>query len=151
MRLFWRNAFLLLLSAGTIACHNAASAAQADSRDYVLESINGHTLPAVWYASTGDTGWTHSGKLSLYPDGKAIRVAYQTHTYHGTPAGGGTSTWRYPYRIRGDTIEFGFRACKAPCFMGDIGRFSDSVVTLTGRSSPPIAWPVYKYRLSHAR
>ena len=142
---------LLLLAAGPVACHEAASAAQRDSREYVLESIDGHSLPAIWYARGSDTIRTESGKLSLYPDGKAVRVAYDTRAYHGTWAPASKGTWNAKYRIRGDTIEFGFSACKAPCYMGEIGKFSDSTLTLAGRSNPPRDWPSYKYRLSPTR
>ena len=148
MRLSSQKA-LLFLTACTIGCHNATSAAQTTSRAYVLESINGRPLPAIWYAKDGDTSWTHWGKLSLDRDGNAVRVAYGTHTYHGTQAGGGTQTWRAKYRFRGDSIELGFRPCKAPCFVGDVGRISGSTLTLTPRTNPPRPWPVYLYRLSH--
>jgi hypothetical protein len=149
VRLDCRNGFLVLLGASAMACHKAASAAQPLSREYVLESVDGQSLPAIWHISKGDTSWVHSGKISLYPDGNAVKVAYQTHTYHGTRAGGGTSSWHFRYRIRGDTIEFGFNTCKAPCFRGEIGRISDSTLTLAGSTVPPGAFPLYKYRRSH--
>jgi len=107
----------------------AYSTTQHFSRTYILKTIDGHALPAVWNVSRGDTSWEHWGNLVLSPDGKATVVDFSTHTYHGARVGGGTNTVHARYRIYGDSIELGsLRSCRAPCFEGWFGRISDSTL-----------------------
>ena len=134
-----------LLACGT-ACHKSASAAQNPTY-YVLETIDAKPLPASWPA--GDASiTTHWGKLWLYPDGRATTVEYQTHSRNGAPTGGGRATAYSRYRVHGDSIELAFHPCKAPCFLGYVGRISDSTLTLTAAIDPPRYWPLYLYRRS---
>lgn len=150
MRLTSRHAVFTLLAFG-MACHKPASAAQGRPAYYILESIDAKPLPASWPA--GDvTMTTHWGKLWLYADGRATTQEYQTYSSHGDPPGGGKSgsisTAYSQYRIHGDSIKLAFHPCKAPCFLGYVGKVSDSTVTLTAEVTPQRYWPVYLYRRS---
>jgi hypothetical protein len=141
MSLASRQAGFLLLAAGT-ACHKPASAAQAGPTYYVLERIDGKALPASW--NVGGTSFTTTwGKLWLYPDGKATTMEYRTYG-----KGGGTTTGFARYYTDGDSIKLAYRPCKAPCFLGYVGKISDSTLTLTVANTPQSVWPVYLYRRS---
>lgn len=149
MSLFSRQALFVLLAYG-MACHKPASAAQGAPTYYVLESIDAKPLPASWNLG-GVTILTHWGKLWLFPDGNATRMDYETHTQPGVSGvGGGTSTAYSRYRIDGDSIKIAFHPCKAPCFLGYIGKISDSTLTLTAANAPQSPWPLYLYRRSGA-
>ena len=146
MRLISRQAVLVLLAFG-MACHKPAFAAQSVPTYYVLETIDAKPLPASWPAADV-TITTHWGKLWLYPDGRATTVEYQTHSRNGVPSGGGTTTAYSRYRVHGDSIELAFHPCTAPCFLGYVGKFADSTVTLTAAIAPQRHWPLYFYRRS---
>jgi hypothetical protein len=144
--------YKMILVVGACMLHPAAPAAQRSSRTYALDAIDGHSLPAVWNVSAGDTSWAHWGRVVLTPDGKASVVEFSTHTYHGAAAGGGTNTVHAMYRVYGDSIEIGsLRSCTAPCFEGQFGVISDSTLTLTPRTNPGRAWPIYRYHIVRGR
>lgn len=142
---------LFLLTALTLEGHARASGAQAPSREYVVEAIDGHPLPSILIITGGDTSWIHWGKLSLYAHGKSTYRDSTTFSHRGVRAGGARNTAYAQYRIRGDTIEIGFRPCAAPCFLGYIGRISGSTLTLSWATDPPRKGPLYLYRLTPTR
>lgn len=146
----FRQVVFILLACGT-ACHKPASAASASPTYYVLEALDGKPLPASWNAG-GVTIMVHWGKLWLYPDGNATTVDYETHTQPGVAGvGGGTSTAYSRYRIDHDSIKVAFHPCKTPCFLGYVGKITDSTLTLRAATAPQASyWPLFFYRRSAA-
>ncbi len=133
MRLLRASALLLAIATiATLAACSDGTAPRSTSvnRQYVLESFNGHALPAT--TEMLDLPLViASGSLTLDLTGNSItRTSTQEPT---TPAGHGDSSQEdsATYRISGDSIYFGDpKLCGDSCDALRRGSFSDSIVTI---------------------
>ena len=104
-----------------------------ETRTYVLESVDGHTLPYNVSTDTAITFVAESGSLVLTPPNVAI-VTSVSLVGPTDSATADTLISPLQYEIHGDSIEVGgFGSCD-PCFPNQHGKISDSTVTITASS-----------------
>jgi hypothetical protein len=101
MRLFGQKV-LLLVAVSTIGCRDANG--PFESQQFVLQDINGRSLPTYLSATPGATPTIVSGSLTLSNDGQAM-IAEHRIEWDGTERDAQTS---YTYKIDGDKIVFDF-------------------------------------------
>lgn len=130
MRLLRASALLLVIAALSACSDGTAPRSTSVNRQYVLESLNGHALPAT--TEMLDLPLViASGSLTLDSTGNSIA---RTNTQEPTaPSGHGDLSQEdsATYRIFGDSIYFGDpKLCGDSCDALRRGGFSDSVVTI---------------------
>jgi hypothetical protein len=115
MHLLREKAFLLVL-ASAIACHSPTGPVSAR---FVLENINGRSLPTYLASTPGPTTTIFSASLTLDKSGTVVMTEHRRDLLRGE----GTYTDTLEYRIHGIQIEIG-------CFKPHIG--TDMCPNLTG-------------------
>lgn len=101
MHLSCQKAFILVVAL-TTACNE--STAPPISGAYVLESIDGQSLPANIQAGGGDTITVFWSTLSLDAAGNAELVEHIRYVHPNSPPGEGTYTTGYVYRVTGNRV-----------------------------------------------
>jgi hypothetical protein len=151
MRLFCLKA-LLPVAALTMACHETMMMPMVAVRSFGLESVDNQPVPAVVYASGGDTTTLYWASLTLYEGGTADIAAHTRQVHPTLPPREATDISHYSYRIIGDSLAFDYSPpcpSNAQCVMPPFGKFtSGTTVTLfygdIGRRA------AYNYRGSYA-
>jgi hypothetical protein len=138
---------VLVLGLGlTIGCHDSTAPATPSSQLYVLESVNGQSVPVNLGGSTTIVWAT----LTLDVVGNATTVDHNRSVFQGDSSEN-TVSLRRQYRVRGDSIEIGsFTPCPpgADCIGNTLGVLADSSIALTvGYISFPSNPIIYLYRL----
>jgi hypothetical protein len=145
MRNFCR-AVILASATDFLSCSEVTRPAPT-RKFYVLESVDGHPVPAVVYSAPIETYTALDGALLLQTSDSAKEIFHARDSLTGYGTSVGTDTIRGSYRIDGDSIEVGFFGrCRDICAPNRIGRYDDSTITLTYAFFPP-SGPVYAYRL----
>ena len=130
MRLHGSTTALLVMLALSACGNDATRPGLRVTRSYVLESIDGQTLPTNFEAASPSLT-ALSGTLSLDSTGSSTAT---THV-HQTPSNFDPSDFdtvlRGEYRFRGDSIEIGFfGTCRDLCVPNRLGVVSDSTLVL---------------------
>lgn len=139
---------LLALAVCTLACHES-TAPHGTTRVYVLDNINGNPPPAITSAGAGDTLTVLWATLTLGPDGNAVTIDRFRHAYLAYPPQESTRSWRYQYRVAGDSITVGyFGKCPDICISNQVGVIADSSVSLIESYNPyPVPSVIRRYHL----
>jgi hypothetical protein len=123
---------LLPVVAFTMACHETMMMPLVVSRSFGLESVDNQPVPAVIFASGGDTTTLYWASLTLYEGGTAD-IATRTRQVHLTlPPREASDVSHFSYRVVGDDIVFDY-SCppNALCAMPPSGKItSSSTVTI---------------------
>ena len=142
---------LVLAFVFTAACHEPTAPPPTISGSFVLESIDGNSLPAIISAGAGDTTQMLSSTVEFDASGRAITVNHLRHSYLQYPAEETTLTRTQSYRIKGDSIEIGaFGACPGTVMcVGNVhGVLSGPTMAIAAWYNPyPTNPVVFVYRL----
>jgi hypothetical protein len=130
-------AFVLACSDSTAPNHEVRV-----DRLYLLESVDGHTLPTAAYGDTTGSLDFESGFLELRPDGGA-RVSTVERVLFGDTVSIFTNLEPLQYSVYGDSIEV-YTDSKCLCVFPRYGIFTDTVITLTVGG----AGSVFRYRIT---
>jgi hypothetical protein len=135
MRLLSQKVLVLALALAT-GCHETTAPVSGfEIGVYVLNSINDQPLPAIKFASPGDTIRVVRSTVTLTTAGRA-EFSDSLSTVHLTsPPIESISTYTLDFRISGTSITF---VCEAPvdCATLPVGIVSSSTLTLTGGLDP---------------
>ena len=148
MRLPCLKACLPILAL-TLACSDSTSPTKLVSGTYVLETVNGQGIPAVFSAGQADTSFMLSATLSLDGAGHGLRSEHWRYVFPPNQVQEGTFTMPVEYRIDGDNITVGsFQPCPANalCEGNKVGKFTSTTLTLSYETTSTS--PVFLYRLS---
>jgi hypothetical protein len=108
---------LLFAAALTFGCHESTAPPSAIAGVYVLENIDGRSLPANIVAQQGDTITVLSSTLTLDGVGNAALIEFLRIVHPNAPAFQQTQTTGYTYRVTGhrllgDDVTFNY---SPPC------------------------------------
>lgn len=144
MRLFCQKVSLLVFAL-IIACHEPTGPT-AISAHFVLQSIDGRSLPTYLAATPGPTATILSSSLTLDKTGKAVIAEHRDDMWIGER----TYTNSTTYTIRGSKLEIHGQACLAyPDCIGDrIGSIINDRLNLIINPESDFQI-VYEYRLTN--
>jgi hypothetical protein len=148
MRLSCQKAFVLVVAL-TMACHETTAPPTRVTALYVLQSIGGEPLPAVFSSRSGETATVFWATLNLDAAGNAAMAEHRRRE-SSTLQQEGTNTRLTDYDIVGETITIGPPCPHDPlvdCFPKRVGQIKDSILTLSGELGEPHTL-VYEYHLA---
>ncbi|HET6546430.1 MAG TPA: hypothetical protein VFG55_06765, partial [Rhodanobacteraceae bacterium] len=138
---------LLPLVALTMACGESTTPHRAESGLYILESVDGHPLPAIVSAGPAETSFILSATIMLDDAGNAVRSEHWRYTYQPNHTDEGTFVAHLQYRLSEDNITVGmFQPCgsAALCEGNKVGKLTPTTLTLAYEHDPTA--PVFFYR-----
>lgn len=139
-------ALVVMLAAG---CSDATAPPTRVTALYVLESIGGEPLPAIFSPRSGETATVFWATLNLDAAGNAI-MAERRRRESSTFQQERTNTRLTGYEINGENILIG-PPCPldplADCVPKRVGQIKDSTLSLSGELGEPHTL-VYEYRLA---
>ena len=98
---------LVLVLVIPLACHEEPTTPTVEY-PYVLQNVGGQPLPAILYASTGDTTTIVTSSVTLAPAGKATIVERIRRVQPGMTAATNDYTSLFNYRLIGDSVAFDY-------------------------------------------
>jgi hypothetical protein len=135
-----------MLAAG---CNDATAPPTRVTALYVLQSIGGEPLPAVFSSRSGETATVFWATLNLDAAGNAA-MAERRRRESPTFQQEHTNTKLTDYEIIGESITIGPpcpRDTLVDCYPKRVGHVKDSILTLSGELGEPHTL-VYEYRLA---
>ena len=151
MRLSCQNAFILVVALLVAGCSDATAPPTRVTALYLLESINGEPLPAIYSPRSGETATVFWATLNLDAAGNAA-LAERRHRVSSTFQQERTNTRLTGYEIVGEDITIGPPCPNDPlvnCVPLRFGQIKDSILTLSGELGDPHT-VVYQYRLAES-
>jgi hypothetical protein len=139
------STLVILLAA---SCTDSTAPSRRVTAVYVLETIDGQSLPATVSTNAGPTTTVFWGTLSLDAAGKATIVEHRSNQSGGNQQGQ-TSAGRTDYKLTGTSIYVGPPCLDdtPDCMPGRVGEMAETTLTLSGPISEPHS-RVYAYRLA---
>ena len=145
MQLFCRKC-LVLVFAIPLACRERTTTPPVYSPPYLLHTVGDQPLPAVLYATPGDTTTVISGYISLSDAGTAEISERIRAVRPGFPPTTTDSKGTYRYVIIGDSVAFSYLTPCPPnalCVAPPVGKISGLKLTLSFGNPP---WrPPFQY------
>jgi len=139
MHLSRQNLCFIMLCV-TLGCRDAIEPSPATvSGLFVLQSVDGRTLPTIISAGAGDTTQVLWSTVTLDSTGQAVTVNHISHAYLQSGSEENTYTLRQQYRLKGDSIEIGgFGGCPpgADCAGNIHGKITGSTLAIAEFYNP---------------
>jgi hypothetical protein len=149
MRLTCQKAFIPVIAL-TLACSEATAPPPTRvTALYVLQSIGGQPLPAIFSPRSGETATVFWATLNLDAAGNAIFAEHRRRESSSFQQER-TNSRLTDYEINGETIAIGPPCPNDPladCFPKRYGQIRDSTLTLSGEIGEPHTL-IYEYRLA---
>ena len=141
---------LVLAAAVTMACNDTTAPPPTRvTALYVLQSIGGEPLPAIFSPRSGETATVFWATLNLDAAGNATFAEHRRRESSSFQQDR-TSSRLTDYEINGETITIGPPCPHDPladCVPKRVGQIRDSILTLSGELGEPHTL-IYEYRLA---